>query len=79
MSMLHREARDKLLQAAAEVMAVEHSQSASADTINYADTRLDLCARLYVEAIGPREVEEPERQYGQTLHGRDTEEEEEEE
>lgn len=65
MSMLHREARDKLLEAAAEVFALEHSPNVTEDKINHADVSFDLRARLYVEAIGPRETEPPERTYGQ--------------
>lgn len=74
--MLNQDARDKLLQAAAEFMAVEHDHTAGDAKLSMAMDSLNLRARLYVEEIGPRQTDKPERQYGQNVHGHDPEEEE---
>lgn len=73
------ERRHELVAAACKVAALEYEHIGSKttpDPLHHARTLLDLQARLYVEAIGPRIVEPPERMYGQTTDGRDAGEEE---
>jgi hypothetical protein len=71
--------RHALVAAACKVAALEYegiTATVVSEQLHRARTVLDLECRLYVEAIGPRVVEPSERQYGQTTHGTDTEEEE---
>jgi hypothetical protein len=71
--------RHAMVAAACKVAALEYEGIGSGETseaLHRARTVLDLECRLYVEAIGPRVLEPPERQYGQTTHGTDAEEEE---
>lgn len=63
--MFKDERRDALLVAAAKFMQLEHERSVTDDRMSMAADAFDLEARLYVEEIGPREVEPPERMYGQ--------------
>lgn len=73
-----RKARDRLVSASLRLASAERGGLDGRDgteELGRASDVFDLAARLYVEVIGPREVEPPERLYGDhEVRGADEEE-----